>query len=903
MNFPFRTTLTTAFAALALALANGALAASADLASGTYTCLNATPQTGNINELNMRAAQGEAIFLEVKVLNAALPRTAQFCYTEKSGGGTASTCKALGSSAINVYRDGSIVGAGDSTAATPFAVNDYLVLNLAKGTNNIDEVILVDASNQVLDYIRVCTSACSGSGYWTTSGGCGAALQGTGSSVKDISRFPVDGTGTWTSNTLNSDLDPDGTTGYTNNPATSGTFHHVELQHATGSGLSCDINTITIKACADANSPCTAYTGGISGTLSAGGTVFWDGNTGGAAGAGFVIPSNSRTVTKSFQATTTGTLGTASVNPAAPNATRCTFGNPSCTFTATDAGFIFSDTATGDSYTIPTHTAGTPSATNYYLRAVQASTTDPAVCTPAIANSTSAVKISYTCNNPGSCQSDPLLTLNSTLVGSAGGDVSFTFDGNGSAPVTFLYQDVGRITVNASKTVTPTGGARAVTLNGTTNPFVVKPARFGLSAITCGAVNNPSPAAATDPDSKFCNAGANFSVTATALTATGATAKNYGRESPPESIKLSAGLPADLGLTSNPGLSGTLGAINTNPANGPINTGAATGTAFSWNEVGIITLTPSVNKYLGASDGDVSGTAVNVGRFVPDHYDVTLKAPAPLFAYSGQPIAVEVTAKLATPTPAVPLTATSVNYMAAGFPKKVTLSALAADGSALAAGLGTLSSNDVLAADFSASIGPGTPVYTFTAIPTKPTVIRLHAKDTDNVTSALTEASIEIRSGRLRLSNAFGRANADLSIPTRAEYWSGNSWLLNSADSMSKIPAASVALNPSTDLKGVTVQGDVTLSGGKVNIVLTKPTSGTGSVDLAVNLGGTKTDQSCLGKHPDTTGAALPWLRSQNGQNVNCTTNIFDHDPSARGNFGIYPPETRRVIHIRELFN
>jgi MSHA biogenesis protein MshQ len=75
------------------------------------------------------------------------------------------------------------------------------------------------------------------------------------------------------------------------------------------------------------------------------------------------------------------------------------------------------------------------------------------------------------------------------------------------------------------------------------------------------------------------------------------------------------------------------------------------------------------------------------------------------------------------------------------------------------------------------------------------------------------------------------------------------------------------------------------------------PTS-TGSLDFALNLGATTTDQSCLGAHPASTGAALPWLRSQNGA---CST-LWDRDPSARATFGIYAPETRKTIHVRELF-
>ena len=65
-----------------------------------------------------------------------------------------------------------------------------------------------------------------------------------------------------------------------------------------------------------------------------------------------------------------------------------------------------------------------------------------------------------------------------------------------------------------------------------------------------------------------------------------------------------------------------------------------------------------------------------------------------------------------------------------------------------------------------------------------------------------------------------------------------------------------------------------------------------------MTLGATTTDQSCLAAHPATTGAALPWLRSQQGS---CAA-TWDRDPAARASFGIYAPETRKTLHVREIF-
>jgi MSHA biogenesis protein MshQ len=91
----------------------------------------------------------------------------------------------------------------------------------------------------------------------------------------------------------------------------------------------------------------------------------------------------------------------------------------------------------------------------------------------------------------------------------------------------------------------------------------------------------------------------------------------------------------------------------------------------------------------------------------------------------------------------------------------------------------------------------------------------------------------------------------------------------------------------------------ITLASGQGVLSLGAPTpTATGTVDVALNLGNTTTDQSCLANHPATTGAARAWLRALNGS---CAS-TWDRDPSARASFGIYSPETSRTVHARELY-
>ena len=104
----------------------------------------------------------------------------------------------------------------------------------------------------------------------------------------------------------------------------------------------------------------------------------------------------------------------------------------------------------------------------------------------------------------------------------------------------------------------------------------------------------------------------------TAVASGGVATPNYGREVMAESVRLVPALVGGLGLTGNPAVTGSFGSFSN---------GVASGTAFSWGEVGIITLQPGVgdSDYLGA--GDVLGAASgNIGRFYP--YAYTLDASA-----------------------------------------------------------------------------------------------------------------------------------------------------------------------------------------------------------------------------------------------------------------------------------
>lgn len=651
--------------------------------------------------------------------------------------------------------------------------------------------------------------------------------------------------------------------------------HHLEIQHASGTGLTCAASTLTIKACADA--ACTTpYTGGVSGTLSATGTptVNWDGTTGGATGAGFVIPSGSSSVTKNVQVATAGAVsfGIASPSPAPSNVTTCNFGAPTCTFTASSAGFVFSNSATGGTYTIPAQVSGIATPT-LYLRALQASTTNPAVCTPAIIGQTTGVTMGYACNNPATCQAGSLTTINATAVAPAGTSVNLTFDANGSAPITARYDDVGQITLNASKTVTPFGGATAVTLNGSSNAFVVKPHHFDLSSIQqTAAPALANPAAANAAGAKFVKAGESFSVTVTARNFGNAVTPNYGKEIAAESVKLTSALVAPAG-GNNPTVGGTFGAFAS---------GVAAGTTFIWNEVGIITLTPSVADadYLGA--GDVTGTASgNVGRFYAAQLAVSggvianrtglggvCVAPAGCgtFTYMGEQMSAvfNLTAKAADGS------TTLQNYTtASGFAKFDPTAtgnplALAAVDSGAPRTVATLDTTTYGVASGSFSVTGATVTVPFSVTrgvsvsgPFEALDVGVNPVDSDGTTLSSLDLAVNVggspnthgkigstkaRYGWMKISNAHGSELLALPINVVAQYWDGASYIINALDNNSSFATTDVIFsNPLKNLVAgetsvVTPPASVVFNNGIASYKLAKPNGGDGKYDGSLDM-------------------------------------------------------------------
>ncbi len=509
--------------------------------------------------------------------------------------------------------------------------------------------------------------------------------------------------------------------------------------------------------------------------------------------------------------------------------------------------------------------------------------------------------------------------IGTSEAGATARTVAFT---QGQAQVIAKYKDVGRISINMKDTSVADpnlpngirGGAQ----------LVVKPADFVLSSIVrpddatpADCVNGvtPNPGAGGPGGGVFQRAGRPFCATVTAVDAEGDTTPNFGNEG--EGVLLTANLsPACTGCSNNPSLQ-----VETALS---FSSGVATG-RYSWGEVGIITLTPSVEDgdYLGA--GDVTGTTSgNVGRFIPAELAVAVNTPqlgtgCGTFGYQDQPLKY-------TTQPVISVTArndaggTTANYTGPWW--KITNGSLTpgTQGARYTAAAGTLDVGalpDVSTDPVINDAGNGTGTLTFSmgatgiafsrGAPSAPfaadIALSLNVLDDDGAAYPSNPVRFgdatpgngiafsngkEIRYGRLVLENAFGSELLDLDMPLRAEYYAGaaSGFVLNTADNCTAVVAGDVGFsNRKGNLSADPAVGATSFSAGRGAVTLGAPGSGNdGSVDVTIDLG----------------GAAQRWLRYDWLTDGN-QDGVPDDDPQATATFGIYRGD-EQFIYFRELY-
>lgn len=732
-------------------------------------------------------------------------------------------------------------------------------------------------------------------------------------------------------------------------PSPCSTIDHIRIEHD-GEGLTCDKERVTVKACVDANCTSEYTAGNVTATLTPDGdTVTFTGNT-----------------TAYVRQSTIGsaTLGaTVSSLPAPINSTaRCFNGaTETCSMNFVDTGFRFTDGANPPNpITIGTQIGGKPSNIQPGMQtiALQAVRKDnnTGACVGVFADNTDvSIEMASQCNNPSTCittnkvrvtdNSTPTAVITSinnnpnTAVTSYS-SVPLHFTTNSQAILSFVYPDVGQISLHArynipDSTSAPTGNY----MSGNSNNFVVRPFAFYINVAS-------NPAASGPLGNIFTAAGVNFTSTVTAKLweaadddplpanydgianghndtdptnnvdlSLNANADNYGKEVAPnnapnstiEQVLLSSVLNQPSPGGNDPGLTGGT-TINS------FTNGGGTTSTLRYDEVGIIEINATVSDgdYLGigaAETAKIVGRSGYVGRFTPAYFDVVATEGCSVgttnFTYSNQGFTVNVTAKSNVGG------ITTKNYDG-GFVKAPEISN---------AGITTNFTNNTLdQTHFTDGIGTRNDVtYTFVNKNTSPlSMTNIRAVDSDTISSNThAEGSNLFRSGRLVINNAYGSEFNDLKIPMTAEYYDGNSFIINTDDAC--LSGVTLSLLNSTDSLTVgngtsrsqtciwdngSVAGNLSGSNGCDAIGLAseqyigKPIAGAYSLYL---------------KQPDTTAWTIP--ANPIFGNVTIQSNnvpsylqydwdnngTHDNSPTGIGTFGIYRGDDR-IIYWREVF-
>jgi MSHA biogenesis protein MshQ len=675
--------------------------------------------------------------------------------------------------------------------------------------------------------------------------------------------------------------------------------HHIQISHS-GSALTCQPQTVTLTACANANCTAPHYTAATAVTLQPGGKVFTV--TGGVNSAATVEQ---------------GAQGTALLSSSSHAYSCVNSGDPAhpCEMKFTTSGLTV---------TAPNHVS--MAGATVTIQALTASGNNQS-CVPLVASKTVSIDMACTYSDPVSGTIQPKIGSTSLSCGGGTTGVQMSFNASGIASAVLEYADAGKVNLAAGYTYS--GGGTAFSATGN-NSFIAAPKEFLI--VATNAVTGVSTAVTHDI---FAKASEPFTVKVSAVNALGNVTRNFGREATPESVTF---LPPTVVNPVDAGNSGTISQGQFNAfSNGVAD--SKSGSAGQWNfsDVGAIKLdarlTNASTYYMGYTPltGFVTKGTLTIARFIPDHFDTVLMtdneistlAPTQTggrtmncsglvagvnpctgtstgFIHSGQPFFLKVLAyNGASPTPGL-----TSNY-AGSLAKPITTTAWTAAGGAVAAtGALTWSGADP---KFSFTAGSGTPAapgpsstnlprFTFTsAYPASdilPATIYLRAIDTDNVSSLRgvsansVEAPLTVVSGRLLVANAYGSQNSPLPIDASAQYYMPSGYVFNS-----QVNAVSAT----------TVASKITFSKCQKALDI----SGNGSLICPASLKvANPNDVLTLDKGKGTfrMAAPTPTLTGIGSANVSLGL-IFDYLPSSTGRetFGIY--RSGPVIYTREVHN
>ncbi len=592
-----------------------------------------------------------------------------------------------------------------------------------------------------------------------------------------------------------------------------------QIEHD-ATGLTCEAEQITIRACADENCS-TLYDQNI--------TVNMLPNAGWPDGGTVTIPANTAT-TVDFSYATEGTVTFDVTGDTAENATEC-IGNPgsSCNMVFSDAGFQFIGDTASQAFADQVSESNFASA---QLRAVRSDNTSGAnVCVAAL-EGTQTVSFSMQCDDPSTCLTG-VSTSGGNITASGTQDIDLLFNSSGIASLSsFSYSDAGQISLTAFANVDD------FDITSGSTQFIVYPDHLNLT-VTGADAGTP--------------AGQDFTVAISAIGSQGGVLPNYQ----PEDLQF---ILTRLSPLENENVDGTLTYANSITMSSALQSAAVFSdssvtatTANVTNNAGLYSFSAHYNEYGQVSfdiqDADYFGytltsatasqtAAATLGTFIPAYFDIQTNAPdlanqcaiSQAFTYLGQNTGFE-SAPALTVTAKNALGQTTVNFQSdtnwnwlgsvdasgiilsdSNYTGSVSLWGTpdfdVSDQNVLGSRLLTINNAEVLYAKSANAIAPFSSSMTMQFLPSFFTNSALgnpicyHASytanspddcdtatsiasldDTNNLYSISAIGGASYRWGRLLLTNSFGPETEDLKVPVTTEYYDGTRFTKNLDDS------------------------------------------------------------------------------------------------------------------------
>lgn len=682
----------------------------------------------------------------------------------------------------------------------------------------------------------------------------------------------------------------------------SATVNHYEIRYPS-SQITCEPASVTINACTNSDtSGCTL-------------------DTTAASTVALSAPSSS-----GFTNPITLTNGSASIalNHYSADSVKLGLTNSSA-YTCYKGGVIDSTcqlpfVSSAFSFNIPTFYAGSNSG-NATLKALQASATNPAVCTTLFANQTQNISFSSQYVLPATGSKNPV--LNGTAI-SSNTSIPLTFNNSGVANIALSYNDAGVLGINAqySKTDTTAG---TLNISGSDNVAVL-PQQIQLTAVGQTACTGTSDAAYANC-SKYKTVGESFTLSAQAGYPSGTSFVSTNNFTPESSVKplLQHKLVAPS-LGTLPALAQTMLTFS----------GGKATASISESDVGIYQYGasdfvpyPSYQDEWPQKTVPLSWSA-EVGRFVPAQLKATLVANGSLttdtcvaanqvsatLGYTGQSLRFATAPMLSVAALGSDGATEMKNYQ--GYFAKVTSTDAGSSGNFVAAMFPKNSAN-TLTSSASWSAGswttPGNaynPVYTFSAnnqftfsktstlvSPFETSLVVSTLSDSDGVaaTSSLPltfnplapdSSAFKVYSGRLALDNANGSESSVLTMPFYMQYWNGSAYALNTSDNCSSLSTGYLQMNGAASWNGVKLRTGSTTTATATTAATLSPavvTQGSGAIQFSA--------PNASGWVDVAAGSSLPlWM-----QDLAQTSGL---NP-ARASFGYYRGNDR-LIYRREVF-